>query len=97
MIAIQKAVPHLPWARRTSPWTIGFSEAQRRGHPGRTINWRRGVFTHADAPPAEGLAAARIYGDDDVQAAHRRFSAEFGKKLLTDGAHPDFAAGSIPI
>lgn len=74
---IQKAVL-IAMGKRHSPWTIGFSEAQRRAIMA-DKNWENGFYT-ADAPPSEGLAAARMMGMMMYRSAPA-FERRFGREL----------------
>jgi homoserine O-acetyltransferase len=58
-----------------SPWTIGFSEAQRRAIKA-DRNWKNGFYP-PEAPPSDGLAAARMMGMmmyRSAEAFERRFA-----------------------
>lgn len=71
---VQKAVL-IAMGKCHSPWTVGFSEAQRRAIMA-DKNWHDGFYP-AEAPPSEGLAAARMMGMmmyRSAEAFERRFS-----------------------
>jgi len=74
---IQKAVL-IAMGKAHSPWTIGFSEAQRRAIRA-DRNWNGGFYA-PDAPPAEGLAAARMMGMMMYRSAPA-FQRRFGRNL----------------
>jgi homoserine O-acetyltransferase len=61
-----------------SPWTIGFSEAQRRAIRA-DKHWQDGYYD-ASHPPADGLAAARMMGMMMYRSAPA-FERRFGRKL----------------
>lgn len=74
---IKKAVL-IAMGKAHSPWTIGFSEAQRRAIMA-DRNWNGGFYT-SDALPAEGLAAARMMGMMMYRSAPA-FQRRFGREL----------------
>lgn len=74
---IRKAVL-IAMGKAHSPWTIGFSEAQRRAIKA-DRNFNDGFYS-SDALPAEGLAAARMMGMMMYRSAPA-FQRRFGRKL----------------
>jgi homoserine O-acetyltransferase/O-succinyltransferase len=74
---IQKAVL-IAMGKCHSPWTIGFSEAQRRAIRA-DRNWNNGYYD-PERPPADGLAAARMMGMMMYRSAHA-FERRFGRHL----------------
>jgi homoserine O-acetyltransferase len=72
-----EAVAALGAPARHSPWAIGLAEAQRRAIQGDPA-WKDGRY-RADAPPRDGLAAARMVAMCTYRSPgsfHRRFRRE---------------------
>jgi homoserine O-acetyltransferase len=64
-----------------SAWTIGVSEAQRRAIQA-DKNWNAGYYD-LDAPPTDGLAAARMMGMI-MYRSHAAFERRFSRELQPD-------------
>jgi homoserine O-acetyltransferase/O-succinyltransferase len=80
---IQKAVL-IAMGKCHSPWTIGFSEAQRRAIRA-DKHWNNG-FYEPSHPPADGLAAARMMGMMMYRSAPA-FERRFGRNLQAGHDH----------
>jgi len=70
---------------RHTPWQIAWSEAQRRAIAS-DPNWNDGHYTD-DAPPTEGLAAARMMAMVSYRS-HASFQQRFGRQLQPENGTP---------
>ena len=77
---------------RHSPWQIGWSEAQRQAIYA-DPNWNGGAYD-ADAPPTQGLAAARMMAMVSYRS-RASFEDRFGRQLQPENGTPH--AGAPPF
>ena len=88
--AFVNAVAPIAVGGRHSAWCIGWSEAQRQAIYA-DPNWKGGRYT-PDAPPAAGLAAARMAAMISYRTA-ASFEARFGREQM-DGEDGPFSVES---
>jgi homoserine O-acetyltransferase/O-succinyltransferase len=77
-----EAIAPIATTGRHSPWAIALGEAQRHAIFADS-SWRGGAYAPS-APPAKGLAAARMIAMASYRA-HAGFAARFGRERDADG------------